>query len=367
MAVKSKNQTPPKKLSVSKKAALMKKDLNPEDDDMLDSEEEDDDMMELEDDESIAPDDNSDDDEEMEVEAPTSAKKTKLAKGKLPPSKEPKGKGADKKQEKAKKSANAEGPSTPTGKQTNGTKKPAALALTQKDSRSERVQRTVCVKHLRPNSTDEEIVKFFASAGKCTVAKRVRSKAMAMVLLESTEQIEKAICLNGKSLNGHAVIVERSKFLDREDVLNEKKKLRTKKRKLERRKMARQQAAGVDKKEPITEANGKEQKKGKKGKQKVAGVDKAERTTAANDKGPKKNKQKAAGVAKKESTTVFNGKAAKKSNTNKKEGGSKSKKLGKGKDVASPTAAIVSSKPVTSASESKATKKKESKGKKVTK
>ncbi|XP_049301355.1 uncharacterized protein LOC125775018 [Anopheles funestus] len=298
MAVKSKNQTPTKKnASAVKKAAGKKKDLNSGKDDVLDSEKEDDDMMELEDDESIAPDvADSDDDEEMEDQPPKKAKKTKLAKDKSV-SKELKGKGAEPKEKKAK----------------NGTKQ-SDLALKAKDARSDRLKRTVCLKHVKPIHTDKDIVNFFSTAGKCTVIRRVRSKALAMVLLESVEQAEKAIDLNGRLLNGHSIVIEPSKFLDRESALKEKKKLRTKKKKLERRKMAKQQAAGVEKKEPSTVVNGKGQKK--------------------------------------------------KDKTNKKEG---SKKQGKGKEVAKSAAIAQTSKPAKPAGEAKGTKKKESKGKKVTK
>ncbi|XP_041775645.1 nucleolin-like [Anopheles merus] len=236
MAVKSKTQNSNSFIMLEGKKGGPKKQQQQEpeeDSDMLDSEaEEDDDEMELEDDESIAPeDDDSDEDEgEESDEAPAQVP----AKGNK---KQGKANNTPTKANKAGKVAPAKA-SPKVGGSPNGTQ--------SKQSISDRLARTVCVKHLKPTSTDEHVVQFFADVGKCKLARRVRSKALAIVMFDNAGQVEKALRKSGEALNGHPVVVERSKFgSTTTEAHKAKKKLRTKERREARRLKAKQQPAGV--------------------------------------------------------------------------------------------------------------------------
>uniref|UniRef100_A0A182UAW3 RRM domain-containing protein n=1 Tax=Anopheles melas TaxID=34690 RepID=A0A182UAW3_9DIPT len=236
MAVKSKTQNSNSFIMLEGKKGGPKKQQQQEpeeDSDMLDSEaEEDDDEMELEDDESIAPeDDDSDVDEgEESDEAPAQVP----AKGNK---QQGKANNTPTKANKAGKVAPAKA-SPKVGGSPNGTQ--------SKQSISDRLARTVCVKHLKPTSTDEHVVEFFADVGKCKLARRVRSKALAIVMFDNAGQVEKALRKSGEALNGHPVVVERSKFgSGSQEAYKAKKKLRAKERREARRLKAKQQPAGV--------------------------------------------------------------------------------------------------------------------------
>ncbi|EAA05745.2 AGAP009336-PA [Anopheles gambiae str. PEST] len=238
MAVKSKTQKSNSFIMLGGKKGVPKKqqqqqEPEEEDSDMLDSEaEEDDDEMELEDDESIAPeDDDSDVDEgEESDEAPAQVP----AKGNK---QQGKANNTPTKANKAGKVAPAKA-SPKVGGSPNDTQ--------SKQSISDRLARTVCVKHLKPTSTDEQVVEFFADVGKCKLARRVRSKALAIVMFDNAGQVEKALRKSGEALNGHPVVVERSKFGSASlEAYKAKKKLRTKERREARRLKAKQQPAGV--------------------------------------------------------------------------------------------------------------------------
>uniref|UniRef100_A0A182P9J2 RRM domain-containing protein n=1 Tax=Anopheles epiroticus TaxID=199890 RepID=A0A182P9J2_9DIPT len=219
MAVKSKPPTAKKNLLVSgKKDVLKKKQPEPEVDDEEDLDDselsEDEELSDLEDDESIAPEEDDSDEEEEEMEEDQ-------------PKAQPK-KGSKLQQAKQKETKNG------AGKQTSGAKQSPVLQAKAKKPIQDRLNRTICLKHVKPNTTDEEILEFFSSVGNCSMLKRVRGKALAMVLFDKEVQAAKAVALNGQNLKGRPVAVERIKTEDVE-AAKRKKRLRAKKRRQERK------------------------------------------------------------------------------------------------------------------------------------
>lgn len=76
---------------------------------------------------------------------------------------------------------------------------------------SQRDQRSVFMKRVKSNTTEKDMIEFFARVGKVVKIRFVRNKSIALVLFEKENVVDKAVALNKTVLNGKTVLVERCK------------------------------------------------------------------------------------------------------------------------------------------------------------
>ncbi|XP_050094465.1 nucleolin-like [Anopheles aquasalis] len=141
-------------------------------------------------------------------------------------------------------------------------KKPTATGLTKEAILQERDSRSVFMKRVRPNTTDAQMTEFFAGTAKVIRTRFVRSKGVAVVLLDKQEDVEKALNLAGRVLNGKEVRIERCKSQAGGPVRKPKKN--------KKQRAAAKKKGGAEKKNGAASTPDKKQKQKANGAPKVA-------------------------------------------------------------------------------------------------
>lgn len=84
-----------------------------------------------------------------------------------------------------------------------------ALSLKPKMSFVEQHEHSVFVKSIKPNSTEEDLVKFFEPVGEVAKIHYIRCRRSAIVRFAKNESVKKALALDNTSLKGWPIYVER--------------------------------------------------------------------------------------------------------------------------------------------------------------